>query len=67
MEQAIAMARLEGRFEANKSSPAARIASKAPTPPPERSRGSGGKFGAEPDTEDFAAFDKLADGLIKHR
>lgn len=67
IEQALEIGRLEGRLAAEKSakSPAApRVASNAP-PPPQRTRGAGGKFAVEADTDDFAAFDKYADGMIK--
>lgn len=67
MEQAIEIGRLEGRFIASATTaeaPAPKRASDAPAPPEHRSRGSGGKFSAQPDTEDFSAFDKMADGIL---
>lgn len=67
VEQAMEMGRLEGRYLAQKQTAAASPppvkVSTAP-PPPVRSRGAGGKFAVEADTDDFAAFDKFADGVI---
>lgn len=69
IEQALEIGRLEGRIaaeRATKPAPAARVASNAPPPPP-RTRGAGGKFTVEADTDDFAAFDKHADSLIRSK
>lgn len=67
IEQALEIGRLEGRLAAEKSSkpaPSPRVATNAPPPPP-RTRGAGGKFSVEADTDDFAAFDKHADSLLR--
>lgn len=37
----------------------------APTPPAARARGAGGKFSTEADTGDFAAFEAMADSVLK--
>lgn len=66
-EQAQALGRLEGRFlyaQQPEKKPA-KVASEAPPPPEQRSRGAGGKFQVEADTEDFGSFDKMADGILK--
>lgn len=41
--------------------------SKAPPPPTHMARGSGGQFAAAADTDDFSAFDKMADGILKRK
>lgn len=41
--------------------------SKAPTPPSHIVRGAGGQFAASADTDDFSAFDKMADGILKRK
>lgn len=46
-----------GKLEAKLTAPKAKTLTEAPTPIPQ-SRGSGGKFQVDPDTDDFAAFDK---------
>jgi hypothetical protein len=61
----LAQIRAIGKIEAEvaKAAPAAsttRTVSDAPPVPP-TIRGAGGKFGTSPDTEDFAAFERLAD------
>jgi hypothetical protein len=60
IQQARELTRLEHRL-----TPPARATPKtvtdAPEPPPQ-ARGAGGRFGVAPDTTDFAAFEKLADG-----
>jgi hypothetical protein len=40
--------------------PAPRKVSKAPPPPVNSARGSGGKFSADPATTDFATFERMA-------
>lgn len=69
VEQAMEIGRLEGRYLAEKQSAAAKpqptvVVSSAPPPPPQRSRGAGGKFAPSADTEDFGAFDKMADEIL---
>lgn len=65
IEQAQEFGRLEGRFmNSGGSTPAPKVASDAPPPPSNRSRGAGGKFQTSPDTDDFGAFDKYADGVL---
>lgn len=72
LEQAKEFGRLEYRFEqeakpAAKTETSAPKATKAPEPPKNLARGAGGKFAAEPDTDDFAAFEKFADPIIAHK
>jgi hypothetical protein len=65
-EQAQAIGRLEGRFlyaQQPEKKPA-KLASDAPEPPEQRSRGAGGRFQVEADTDDFGSFDKMADGIL---
>lgn len=64
VEQALEIGRLEGRFMNSGGKQPAKVASDAPPPPENRSRGAGGKFQTAPDTEDFASFDKFADGVL---
>lgn len=66
-EQALEIGRLEGRISAErKQTPATppKVVSDAPTPP-QRSRGAGGKFSVDADTDDFAAFEAFADAKLK--
>lgn len=68
IEQAREFGRMEGERSATKKSaeqPKPKTATDAPEPPAGRARGAGGRFGAQADTDDFAAFDKLADGILK--
>lgn len=69
--QVRAFGNLEGRFQAEAaaratkaSEPAAKKITEAPVPI-SQARGAGGKFTVAPDTEDFAAFDTYADGVLK--
>lgn len=69
-EQALEIGRLEGRFSAQAA--AAPKAEQAKTvtaapPPPERARGAGGQFTVADDTEDFAAFEAKADGILNKK
>jgi hypothetical protein len=67
IEQALEFGRLEGRFlhaPKAEASPAKTVTT-APTPPANRARGAGGQFAVAADTDDFASFDKMADGLMK--
>lgn len=66
LEQAREFGRLEGRYTAERAKPAApvKLASDAPAPPQGRARGSGGKFATSADTDDFSAFDSMADGIL---
>lgn len=67
IEQAIELGRLEGRFlnaGDQPAAPAKKTVTSAPTPPQKRSRGTGGKYAVEADTEDFSSFDKMADGIL---
>jgi len=62
LEQAAYFGRLEARFSAD---PAAKKPEPEPQtpklpPPPKQPRGAGGKFVTSPDTEDFSAFEALA-------
>lgn len=61
------IAKLKGAGEQGKGKP--RIVSKAPEPPRRQVRGGGGKFETPADTDDFAAFDRMADAKlgIKHK
>lgn len=53
--------RLEARLDTtSQANPPGKPASDAPTPPPQL-RGNGGRFATQPDTTDFAAFEKMAD------
>lgn len=61
----LAQIRAIGKIEAEvakttPAAPTAKTVSDAPPVPPNL-RGAGGKFGTSPDTEDFAAFERLAD------
>jgi hypothetical protein len=59
----VSQIRALGRLEAKLSTPAAptaKTATDAPMPTTQV-RGAGGRFGTSPDTQDFAAFEKLAD------
>lgn len=68
LEQAREFGRMEERY-ASKANPAAKAdpqpepkrKSNAPTPPKNTVRGGGGRFTAGADTDDFAAFERLAD------
>lgn len=51
------------KAERDATNVAARRISKAPTPPKKQVRGKGGKFRTPADTDDFAAFEKLADKI----
>lgn len=66
MEQALEFGRLEGRFmAAPKTATTPPVTpSKAPPPPAARARGAGGQFAVASDTDDFASFDKMADGVL---
>jgi len=69
LEQAREFGRLEGRILAERSAkaapaPAQKVVSKAPPPPEARSRGAGGQFGTAPDTDDFSAFEGMADAVL---
>lgn len=56
-----AIGRLEARFDTtSQAKPTGKPASDAPIPPPQL-RGAGGRFTTPPDTQDFAAFERLAD------
>lgn len=59
IEQAVAWGRLEGRF-LGQSAPQPKIATESPEPAPGRARGSSGRFATAPDTQDFAAFERMA-------
>lgn len=66
-EQAREIGRIEGRYLSRgeeKPKAPAKVVSDAPPPPDKRSRGAGGKFSTAADTDDFAAFDKMADGIL---
>lgn len=68
IEQALEFGRLEGGFMAAAKSKVTAAAPKptaAPTPPGNRARGAGGQFSTPADTDDFAAFEKSADAMIK--
>jgi hypothetical protein len=69
LEQAREFGRLEGRILAERSAkaapaPAQKVVSKAPPPPEARSRGAGGQFGTAPDTDDFSAFEGMANTVL---
>lgn len=72
LEQAREFGRLEERFHQKATAPKeepkdpapAAIISKAPIPPKRRVGGGGGKFETPGDTNDFAAFDKMADKVL---
>lgn len=74
IEQAREFGRLEGKFLRERDDRAAAAAeaaktpapkvSAAPEPPQSRSRGAGGKFTVDADTDDFASFEKMADGVL---
>jgi len=69
IEQALEFGRLEGRFMRDPQ-PEAKVTVKptqAPAPPSSRARGSGGQFAVPADTEDFSAFEKMADGILASR
>lgn len=74
IEQAREFGKLEGRFLAQAAAKAAPSAeaeptvvkpTAAPTPPKGMARGAGGKFATPADTDDFSAFEKSADALLK--
>ncbi len=68
LEAAREMGRLEGRFmKPSADAPKPKIASEAPPPPGGKARGDGGRFAVAADTDDFAAFDKMADSIIAKR
>lgn len=60
IQQARELTRLEHRL-AGPAKPTTKTVTDAPEPPPQ-ARGNGGRFSVAPDTTDFAAFEKLADG-----
>jgi hypothetical protein len=65
IEQALEFGRLEGKFmHAPKADKQPVTTTSAPPPPPARARGAGGQFAVQADTDDFAAFDKMADGVL---
>lgn len=65
MEQVRELGRLEGRFMTEaKPKVAAPTVTQAPPPPESRARGAGGRFAVPADTDDFAAFDAMADGVL---
>lgn len=59
--------RAKRKAEADGGKPKPRIVSRAPEPPKRHVRGGGGTHGVSADTDDFAAFDRLADKLIKSK
>lgn len=74
LEQAREFGRLEERQHVKANPPAPpkeekpepRKETKAPTPPKRRVSGAGGKFGTAPDTDDFRAFEKMADQRLQN-
>lgn len=60
--QAVEIGRLEARLAAP-AKPTPKTATDAPEPPPQ-ARGQGGRFAPAPDTNDFSAFEKMADGVL---
>lgn len=67
LEQVRELGRLEGRFlaeNARSATPPPAAVTKAPPPPEGRARGAGGRFAVQPDTDDFAAFDAMADSVL---
>lgn len=53
--------------QANDDAPKPNIVSKAPTPPRRRVGGGGGTVEAAADTDDFAAFERMADAKLRKR
>lgn len=49
---------LAGRLNAPSAKPSAKTTTTAPIPPNGQARGAGGQFSVQPDTDDFAAFEK---------
>lgn len=70
-QQAREFGKLEYRFQAEETArskpPAPVKVSETPAPPSSQVRGSGGKFATAADTEDFASFEKMADGVLTKR
>lgn len=70
MEQALEFGRLEGKYlyapKASTEAPPVKTTA-APPPPGARARGAGGQFAVQADTDDFASFDKMADGLLSKK
>lgn len=69
MEQAREFGRMEGKWAAAAQSTAKADEAPvrptgAPPPPKGGARGAGGKFVTSPDTDDFAAFEKMADATL---
>lgn len=61
MEQAAYFGRMEAKFSSGDVKPKKQVqAPKAPPPPSTKVRGAGGKFSVSADTNDFAAFEKMA-------
>lgn len=69
IEQALEFGRLEGRYmhAPKAAAPEAVKTTSAPPPPAARARGAGGTFAVQADTEDFGAFDRMADGLLSKK
>lgn len=74
LEQAREFGRMEveQKYKANPPKPAEaenvtpkKVVTKAPPPPKRQVRGGGGKFDAPADTDDFAAFERMADAKMK--
>lgn len=62
LEQARELGRIEARYLQTGNQPSPKKSTTAPPPPVTQPRGAGGRFTVSADTEDFAAFEKLASG-----